>query len=726
MNCVAYRDHFSAYCEGSLAVSKRDLMQAHLDQCTACGPHFARFARGLDALNAERYETDEDVAPMGDRMLAELGLPSRTAAPVAARVWGRLPRPARFAAAAAVVVAAGLGFAATGMGQSAMAGWLGLEAGPDGTWVPAAETERHQVAQVLGAEAPGAVAALPGVRSEVLDAAGFVKQGEHWTTPAAAEAAAQRAAGKRLLDGKWIDAADYEKALRQRAGLIESGGTWVTASELQSRARREAGQVCLDGVWMTREQAERTVLEAKGLRREGDAWATAGEQKLREQLAAERARIEELTAAVERAERVASEWRERDAAGPRIPASGAEKEAPANTIVVSSATHRSLTDMLDGLRVLPPIQVGNTILVPLGQSMDRPVAPDSAVLSATSLMSSDVVQINNGKKIRLTNAAQQPVMIMAGEILVGGKQDRLLSGDVVVESGGEVELPVFCAEKDRSTAINGVTRFRQFSGWGTPALRRLIVSGADQDTIWACIAAHHEDTRTRSGTKALAVTYGTQAALDARAEAKDALDARLRPDDRAVGLAIVRNGSIEVLDVFPDPSFFRGQLESLLAGVTIDMNLRRGGRPLPIVADPAKINAARGLVLSALQRVAEAKDSTSATIGYLKDSPRGKLEIALGADGQPLAGYATVHQRRALHLCMVAPLTEAPKSRRAQAQSRRNPTGTTPTPPTPPPSDAGQRTSGELKRSKNLTEAEKRRLKRNQDRARQQRGGARR
>lgn len=717
MNCVAYRDHFSAYCEGSLAISKRDLMQVHLDHCDECGPYFAGFARGLDVLNAERYETDADVAPMGDRMLAELGLPSRGPVPIAARLWGRVPRPARFAAAAAVVLAAGLGVATTGLGQSAMAGWLGLEAGPDGTWVPAAGVQRADVARTLGAEAPAVVASVPGVQSEVFAAAGFVRQGDVWITPEAAEAAAQRAAGKRRLDGAWLGAAEYEKAVRLRAGLIESGGTWVTAAELQNHARREAGQVCLDGTWMTREQAERLVLEAKGLRREGATWATAGEQKLREQLAAERARSEELTAAVARAERVAAQWRDREAgAGSSSPDSRTAIERPANTIVVSGATHRSLTDMLDGLRVLMPIQIGNTILVPLGQAIDRPVAPDSAVLSATSLMSSGVVRINNGTQIRLTNAAQQPVMVMAGEIIVGGKQDRLLSGDVVVASGGTVDLPVFCAEKDRSTAINGVTQFRSLSAWGTPALRRLIVSGANQDAIWSCIAAHHDDTRTRSGTQALAVTYATSAALDARAEAKDALDARLRPGDRAVGLAIVRDGAIEVLDVFPDPSFFRGQLESLLAGVTLDMTVNRAaGRTLPLATDPAKINAARGLVLAALQRVADAEGSKSATVGFATAQPETKLEVALGADGQPLVGYATVHEHRALHLCMVAPLTDAPPSRRVAAQSRRNPAGTTPVPPPAPPSDTRTRTNGELKRAKRLTEAEQRRLKRSQD-----------
>ena len=75
MACLATREHFSDYAEGTLPSAKRDLLAAHLADCPVCGPAFARFARGLDALALERRAP----APpgLGDRMLAVLGLPPR-------------------------------------------------------------------------------------------------------------------------------------------------------------------------------------------------------------------------------------------------------------------------------------------------------------------------------------------------------------------------------------------------------------------------------------------------------------------------------------------------------------------------------------------------------------------------------------------------------------------------------------------------------------------------
>ena len=87
--------------------------------------------------------------------------------------------------------------------------------------------------------------------------------------------------------------------------------------------------------------------------------------------------------------------------------------------------------------------------------------------------------------VMVENVGRTPVLLMAGEIVLGGKQDRIIRQDVVINPrSGPVEVPVYCVEEGRWE----VSRREEFEpapyAIADGELREKAASGAGQEEIW--------------------------------------------------------------------------------------------------------------------------------------------------------------------------------------------------------------------------------------------------
>ena len=71
-----------------------------------------------------------------------------------------------------------------------------------------------------------------------------------------------------------------------------------------------------------------------------------------------------------------------------------------------------------------------------------------------ALMQHNVVVYETGSvnQLQVENLSQEDIYIQSGEIVKGGKQDRVLKDDIIIySSSGKVDLPAFCVEHGRWT-----------------------------------------------------------------------------------------------------------------------------------------------------------------------------------------------------------------------------------------------------------------------------------
>jgi hypothetical protein len=87
----------------------------------------------------------------------------------------------------------------------------------------------------------------------------------------------------------------------------------------------------------------------------------------------------------------------------------------------------------------------------------------------------------------LINHSKRPLLLLAGELVSGGKQDRIIGKDRIVPVGAEpLPLDVFCVEHGRWTGSSG-----QFNAAKTivhPSVREQAAVEQKQNEVWAAVA----------------------------------------------------------------------------------------------------------------------------------------------------------------------------------------------------------------------------------------------
>jgi hypothetical protein len=94
-------------------------------------------------------------------------------------------------------------------------------------------------------------------------------------------------------------------------------------------------------------------------------------------------------------------------------------------------------------------------------------------------------------RLVLVNNSKRPLLLLAGEIVTGGKQDRVIGKDRIVPPESDpVDLSVFCVEPGRWTVMNGKSNFGLSAGdsihgsLAAPAVRSKAMAAKDQNQVW--------------------------------------------------------------------------------------------------------------------------------------------------------------------------------------------------------------------------------------------------
>ena len=166
--------------------------------------------------------------------------------------------------------------------------------------------------------------------------------------------------------------------------------------------------------------------------------------------------------------------------------------------------------------------------------------------------------------VLVTNRAGMPIFLMAGEVILGGKQDRVVAKDTVVPAGKkDVEVPVFCVEPHRWEGET--TAFKRSGLQASDAVRRAALVEEDQGRVWARVGEANASAEVSPETGAYRVGASESEVAKAAQAYVDALVPKLSADREAIGVVVAVDGKVVSADVYQSQALFRKLQTKLLA-----------------------------------------------------------------------------------------------------------------------------------------------------------------
>ncbi|MBU6216643.1 MAG: hypothetical protein KGR17_08560 [Acidobacteria bacterium] len=241
-------------------------------------------------------------------------------------------------------------------------------------------------------------------------------------------------------------------------------------------------------------------------------------------------------------------------------------------------------DLLSRISLGRGITRGGVTLIPIflpGLDAPRVLTGDGAALEVAEIESASV------PTIRVTNPGADPVLLVEGETIRGGLQQRTFNVSVVVPPGSTLEVPVSCVEagrwsggrefrKGRSFAPRGVRRNKQRGV--RDHVERFGAKHSDQSAVWAGVDETLHACFLESPTRNVADADQVLERDDHRRRALEDLTRR-GPLPGQCGVVVCHGKQVVAVELFGSPELLRAQWTPLVRGILLDAPDEVTGRP---------------------------------------------------------------------------------------------------------------------------------------------------
>jgi len=190
--------------------------------------------------------------------------------------------------------------------------------------------------------------------------------------------------------------------------------------------------------------------------------------------------------------------------------------------------------------------------------------------------------------LTVQNKTQDTVLLLSGDVVKGGNQDRVLAHHEVILPMTVRNIEVFCVEAGRSSYYNPAApaaekeaaAFKGYYNVACPQVRRAVQNTGNQQEVWNAVANVTKANHAESSTKAYT-------ALDNESESKKRRDAYMHhlegqfaAQPEVVGVVAVCGDRVLGIDIFGNSDLFRRQYPALLHGYVAEAAVAAAATPI--------------------------------------------------------------------------------------------------------------------------------------------------
>lgn len=227
-----------------------------------------------------------------------------------------------------------------------------------------------------------------------------------------------------------------------------------------------------------------------------------------------------------------------------------------------------------GISVGQPAVFDNLAVFPVFAAKQQHIGEFTTLPRALKFRRAEVRERSGGAQVNsvvIENKGDKPILVLAGTIIKGGNQDRLIGQDFVISKGQTVPVDAFCVEQGRWQGTRkGQATAGKFAAMGTLASRKVRAAGqfkTNQNQVWSEVAKVNAAHSKKASTGTLLATIDDKT-MGARRK-KLAGQARSyfaqQPDAKqVVGMAYAIDGKVKGVRWFMNHQLFGLYAEALL------------------------------------------------------------------------------------------------------------------------------------------------------------------
>jgi hypothetical protein len=230
-------------------------------------------------------------------------------------------------------------------------------------------------------------------------------------------------------------------------------------------------------------------------------------------------------------------------------------------------------------RIYSPVTYKNLTIIPvksLNQKNSFKILTLDEAMKANSLIVKEVSESGNVNSLAVENNSEQYVFIMAGEILAGSKQDRVLKNDVLLPpDSGQVVVSAYCVEHGRWEYKSD--KFYSEKKTANLSVRQHAKISGNQSVVWDAVAETNKRVKAESTTGSLSKSHDSPEMKQNREEYANAFAKFTEKHPLADGVIIKVNNKVLAADFFSDPVLFRKLWPKLLDSYIVEALSRTDG-----------------------------------------------------------------------------------------------------------------------------------------------------
>lgn len=175
--------------------------------------------------------------------------------------------------------------------------------------------------------------------------------------------------------------------------------------------------------------------------------------------------------------------------------------------------------------------------------------------------------------LMVKNTSADTIYVMAGQVVKGGKQDRVIAQDFIIEPGKEVDVGAFCVEKGRwnsesnSINVNGdadAAYFMIYDGGVSTKLRKTVSKDKDQHKVWKEVDEVTAANAAKTETSTYTALKDSKAFTENLDEYLNYFKSKLLGRNDIIGLVAVSGNNVLGCDLFATNHLFVTALEPIL------------------------------------------------------------------------------------------------------------------------------------------------------------------